>query len=317
MDDKPGTRATITLAGRAHIMKRALERPRTQRTELARALQKEFKAQGQDVPEVEVLERMISRFRNHEADDPQDKPWSTAKLDDYPVPPEALAVVLRVWKSRREKRSDLTIREAKWAARFAGLIADTEKLSTTARRYARTELMFELTGNDFDSTTLDHFLMDVQGVAIPLDLRTFLPLLADEEDGFDQVQEVRQGKRNKLRIQETFETIREAQNCIRDVSFEHPDWQAKEVQAEVNRRLGWSDISAVQKPLEELVVELIEPMKEVGKCIRDVLLEHPDWRAKEVNAEVNRRTGWSGLSTVQKALEKVVVKLSSHEGDAP
>ena len=226
-------------------------------------------------PSLSTVQKVLATVRRKVKElpnNPLDQPWGMGTLDEHPISSEAVPAVLSVWKSCFEKGVGFTIREAKWAARLSGLIADTEKLYITARRYARTELMFELIGNPFDSTTLDHSLMDVQGISISMSLKTFLPLLADEENGFDQLQEVIQGKRKKLRVQETFETIKEAQNCILDVSLEHPDWQAKEVQTEVNRRLGWSDISSVQKPLEEMVVKLIEPMKEAGKCIRDVLL---------------------------------------------
>jgi len=41
--------------------------------------------------------------------------------------------------------------------------------------------------------------------------------------------------------------------------------------------------------------------------IANVYREHPDWRAKEIQAEVNKRLGqdWPGLSVVQKELSKI------------
>ena len=96
---------------------------------------------------------------------PEDKPWSTAMLDSYPIPPQALPVVLKVWKSRIEKDSNLTIREAKWVSRLSNaipdIIPDIEKLTETARRYALVEQLYDMTGRHLNSRGLDKRLMNL------------------------------------------------------------------------------------------------------------------------------------------------------------
>ena len=152
-------RARITPQARALIAHRALEHPRLRRAPLAEKLQTELRERGFDVPQFEVLERMISWYRNHAADNPQEKPWSMATLDHHPLPPCALPAVLRVWKSRVEADHHFTIREAKWTARLSAVEPNIEALSVLASCYTHEELMYELIDRPFDSTGLDRFLM--------------------------------------------------------------------------------------------------------------------------------------------------------------
>lgn len=201
---KKDKRAKITDENQAMIMQYALKTPRIPRTKLAEQLQTELDWEGPS-PEVEVLERKISWFRNHATDGPQDKPWSTATLDKYPIPPESLPAVLRVWKSCIEKEVGLTIREAKWVARLSAIQQDIEKLSFIASRYARTELMFEIINRPFESIGLDRLLMGLPvGVS---DLEDFLPFLAEQKedesqglkDGIDQIRDLRHQAKAKER----------------------------------------------------------------------------------------------------------------------
>jgi hypothetical protein len=172
------TRANITPDGEVTIITRALEFPCLQRTALAGNLQAEFESLGYGVPKIKVLEKKISWYRNHAADAPQEKRWSTAALDNnYPIPPEALPLVLKVWKSRIEKGGTFTIREAKWAARLSGLLVDIETLSYKASQYARTELLYQLIDRPFDSNNLDRLLMGLPEA--PTDIKSLLPLLRE------------------------------------------------------------------------------------------------------------------------------------------
>lgn len=121
-----GKRARITPDGRAYILTHALLLPRIPRTKLAEQLQKELEAEGYDRPEVEVLERKISWFRNHATDDPQDKFWNLSTLEDFPIPADALPSVLKAWlHNQEERKAPLTIREAKWVARLYPFYDDT------------------------------------------------------------------------------------------------------------------------------------------------------------------------------------------------
>ncbi|MGD0794959.1 MAG: hypothetical protein ABR958_05135 [Dehalococcoidales bacterium] len=88
----------------------------------------------------------------------EDKPWSTATLDDYPILPEALASVLKVWKFRQGKMPTFTIRDAKWAARFSAIYKDTESLYYCAYQYSGKEKVYKFLGYDFDPAELDNLL---------------------------------------------------------------------------------------------------------------------------------------------------------------
>ena len=156
-----GKRAHITSGGEAIIIARSLEYPRLQRTKLAAKLQDEFEAAGYDIPQMEVLERKISKYRNQAEAGQQENPWSMATLDDYPIPPEAIPAVLDVWKFRVAREEGFTIREAKWASRYSVLVTDMEDLSFIANLYAHTELMSVFIHRPFDSTVLDKLLMDL------------------------------------------------------------------------------------------------------------------------------------------------------------
>lgn len=185
-------RANITPDGEAIIMARALETPRMQRTKLASKLQGELGELGFDEPEVEVLERKISWYRKHSADDPQEGAWSIATLKHYPLPPGGLAAVLKVWKSREGK--GFSIREAKWASLLSVTLQDTNDLSGMASIYARTELMSEILEIPFDTRILDRQLMGMGWTVSAKDgFEGLLPMLAGRDDGVDQIRELQGG----------------------------------------------------------------------------------------------------------------------------
>ncbi len=148
-------------------------------------------------------------YKKVSASNPQDKPWSTAKLEQYPIAQEVLTVVMSVGKYRIGKRSNFTIREAKWVSRLSGLLTDIDRLSYKAWQYARTELMFELIGRPFDSTVLDKLLMGLPaGIGNFIDFLSFLSeQLEDQEkgikDGVEQIRELAKGKSKKLHIHRT------------------------------------------------------------------------------------------------------------------
>ena len=117
-------------------------------------------------PSLNSVQKVLATIRKKEkGPDPQDKPWSTATLDNYPIPPEALSIVLKVWKFHMEKGHFFHIRDAKWAARLSAVNPvwrigqDLDKLALLARRYSITELVFDRIERDFDSTEVDRSLM--------------------------------------------------------------------------------------------------------------------------------------------------------------
>lgn len=141
------------------------------------------------LPKKRAAEELIKDTREQyeampEEEKEQDLSWHMGTLTDYPIPPEVLAVVLKIWKSRTKKGIGFTTREAKWAARLSGVIKNTEKLSQKASHYARTELMFKLIGSPFDSTLLDKELMGLpRGVN---SFEDFLHILAEQREDKDR-----------------------------------------------------------------------------------------------------------------------------------
>jgi len=121
---------------------------------------RELKLADKDNPSLRSYESILRPIRKAlQADNPQEKPWSMATLDKYPISPDAVPAVLNVWKFRTENGDTFTVREAKWTARLSAFERDMEKLFSLVSSYARTELMFELVDRPFDSTVLDRSLV--------------------------------------------------------------------------------------------------------------------------------------------------------------
>jgi len=169
MDNKLGTRARIPDGSRVWITTRALAWPRLKRIELAEELQKELKRKGYDVPEIEVLTRMISTARRA-PELPEDKPFSLGVLIKHPIPPEALPVVMRVWAKRLEEakpdkdgfsyQMPFTIRHALWVARLSKLSKDPEDIWSMAFWYSVRDRAYEVIGKTMDTADLDTVLLD-------------------------------------------------------------------------------------------------------------------------------------------------------------
>lgn len=61
---------------------------------------------------------------------PFDQPWTiqSMSISKYHIPPEALPSVLQVWFLVKQKRSNLSIRDAQWVGRLYAAITDIEAL---------------------------------------------------------------------------------------------------------------------------------------------------------------------------------------------
>lgn len=155
-------------------------------------------------PGLSTVQKVLTKIRKKESElspDPEDRPWSMATLDDYPISPEAIPAVLEVWKSRIEQKQGFTIREAKWAARLSAIprLKDITRLFSRASQYARLELIYQLIDRPFNSTIIDALLCyltitpDLAGGADAFE--ALLPVLAGvREDAVDQIRDLKQGK---------------------------------------------------------------------------------------------------------------------------
>lgn len=155
-----GKRATIKQDKELEIMDYALNTEyRTQtRVQLAEFIREKISWQGK-APEIEVLERKISWYRNHSTDNPQDKPWSIATLDTFPISPQAFPIVLKEYKRHRNEGTDFTIRQAKWINR----LSVTQYSESLPSIIARTEQMYEILGQKPDFEIFDKLLAGLPG----------------------------------------------------------------------------------------------------------------------------------------------------------
>jgi len=153
-------RARISPETKGLIFERALEHPRIPRTALAEKLQVEIRGRKEDVPDLAVLERMISYYRNHAEDDPQDKPWDLRTLNTYPLPPESLPAVIEAWMIlKRRQGYALSIRQAKWVSWLHPFYKKREELVDSALFHSWIELLEKMiTHSGFDWQILNIIL---------------------------------------------------------------------------------------------------------------------------------------------------------------
>jgi hypothetical protein len=120
---------------------------------------------GEVPPTEETIIKMVSEAR-HIDHFPEDELWSLATLERYPIEPEALPAVLKVWvyheehyweevSEEKEPGMQFSIRDAKWAARLYSVTNDIETLTVLAKNYSFLEKVAKALGFVFDSTELD------------------------------------------------------------------------------------------------------------------------------------------------------------------
>lgn len=72
-------------------------------------------------PGVDAIQKLIKEARDKKiriGPDIKDRPWSLVSLSRYPVPPEALPFILKVWARSIEISNPLTINQALWVSRI-------------------------------------------------------------------------------------------------------------------------------------------------------------------------------------------------------
>jgi len=165
-----GKGKTIEGYVKAYVARRARKEDKTPREELAKKLVLEIRAMRRTPPAIKTLKKMISAARNQAAN-PQEQPWHLATLDKYPISPEALRMVLRAFLYESEKEDVyLSIREAKWVARLAGILKENEidEVVGFAVRMAELELVAELSeaaGAPHDYATWDRPIFELSNAA--------------------------------------------------------------------------------------------------------------------------------------------------------
>ncbi|MFC1965218.1 hypothetical protein ACFLWG_04390, partial [Chloroflexota bacterium] len=103
----------------------------------------------------------ISRARNQETS-PLDKSWHMGTLKDYPLPTEALPVILDTMESQMmlTRSREVTIRHAIWISRLQHVVKDKDELCEIAWHYAFNERISEIAHPEkqFDTSQYDRRL---------------------------------------------------------------------------------------------------------------------------------------------------------------
>ena len=124
---------------------------------LAYETQKELEdSKNTNIPKLSTLEKYISFCRSNPS--PLDEPWEIFSLKDYPIPPEALPVVLDMWIwTLHNLDMQITIREAQWIARLSGVYDYMPQgmFSSFVDVYATSELVAE---QQADIQTIGQFI---------------------------------------------------------------------------------------------------------------------------------------------------------------
>lgn len=128
--------------------------------DIEKAIRENEKLKRERVPKLSTIEKKILKYSRGASD--EDKPWSLVSLKDFPTPPEALPAILKLWVWMLDEDGlIMTVREAKWAARFYAAVNVGAKnveepmrfLSLWARAYATTEMIAEMTNTPMDMGT--------------------------------------------------------------------------------------------------------------------------------------------------------------------
>ena len=130
------------------------------RRQLMVELQTIIERMGEIVPSEETLEKLISWARNHPKS-PLDEQFSLASLAEYHIPPEAVPVIVWVYRKRlREEETHFTIRQALWIARLHTFFNPATDVDDWAFVYALREELCEILGEPFFTRDLDMKMMN-------------------------------------------------------------------------------------------------------------------------------------------------------------
>lgn len=109
-------------------------------------------------PSLSKVQKILAEVRRNQAQpDPQSQPWAIGTLEEYPISPEALPVVLGVCSYARQADNVFSIRQAKWAARLSGMLKGEPPwyLWYWTDRYAGADAISRLINRPLDTATLD------------------------------------------------------------------------------------------------------------------------------------------------------------------
>lgn len=120
-----------------------------------------------EIPALRTFQEYLKRARkrqltlNQESKVDEQKPWNIETLDELPLPSESIPFVLQLWRYCKNLGPELTIRQAKWAARLYYLIKDFDIAEQLIHviRYSREEELSLLSGTPMRTDQLNSLLV--------------------------------------------------------------------------------------------------------------------------------------------------------------
>jgi len=123
------------------------------------------------LPKIRKTEQIIREITPFESlsSDERDQQFDWRLTSSYPLHPDSMPAVVRVWKYSCHADEKYTVRQAKWVSRLCGLLPDTVYLWTCSYLYSKIEEL-HLTSKIF----YDSFYDDLSVFMDTLELQTFL-----------------------------------------------------------------------------------------------------------------------------------------------
>jgi len=139
------------------------------RYEAISVLHRNDRSLPEDWPSLSIVQKVLAKVRKEAGKtNPKDAPWSLGSLIEYPIPPEALPAVTKIYKEldpwspfMETNYGSLTVREALWVARLYKIIDDPDLFLDWAYQYAVEERYSEIMGKPLNTFELDDFLLNV------------------------------------------------------------------------------------------------------------------------------------------------------------
>ena len=122
-----------------------------------------------DWPSLSIVQKVLAKVRKEAGKtDPKDAPWSFGSLIEYPISPEALTEVVKIYEDMGpwmpfagQDSIPFTIREALWVARLYKIIDDPDLFVDWAYQYAAEERYSEITERPLNTFELDDCLLNM------------------------------------------------------------------------------------------------------------------------------------------------------------
>lgn len=111
------------------------------------------------MPKLRWVQLVIEKAQKNLANETEDIEWSFGSLNQFPIPPYALPLVLHVWEIEMKLDRRMTIRQVKWATQLSSVVTNRFQLHKWAKNFASQELICIASGKPFDATKFIHILI--------------------------------------------------------------------------------------------------------------------------------------------------------------